>query len=172
MDNELRHTAAALLARLNTITTEDFSRGGDLAEREALRRALAGDEETETDLDGPWDLLLLERLAVLPEELRAGFCELAAVVYGWHYPAGERFRMSGPLLDLWVNVGLALGGRVPVPEYRRAHAAEAQTPRPDQDTLEEWEAEGIAEALDGCIVEPDGHCEHGSPSWLLHLGLI
>lgn len=29
-----------------------------------------------------------------------------------------------------------------------------------------------AMALDECEVEPDGHCEHGSPSWLLHLGLM
>ena len=29
-----------------------------------------------------------------------------------------------------------------------------------------------AMALDECEVEPDGHCEHGSPSWIRHLGLI
>ena len=28
------------------------------------------------------------------------------------------------------------------------------------------------EATDGCRVEPDGICEHGQPSWLLHLGSI
>lgn len=43
---------------------------------------------------------------------------------------------------------------------------------PDEDQLEEWLDEGVCEALDGCMVEPDGHCPHGSPSWLLHLGLI
>jgi len=31
---------------------------------------------------------------------------------------------------------------------------------------------GVAEATDGCVVEPDGHCEHGCPSWLLELGYI
>lgn len=29
-----------------------------------------------------------------------------------------------------------------------------------------------AMALDECEVEPDGRCEHGSPSWIRHLGLI
>lgn len=43
---------------------------------------------------------------------------------------------------------------------------------PSMDELDEWLSEGICEALDGCIVEPDGYCPHGSPSWLLHLGLI
>ncbi len=32
--------------------------------------------------------------------------------------------------------------------------------------------DGIAEAEDGCTVELDGKCEHGSASWLLILGLI
>jgi hypothetical protein len=43
---------------------------------------------------------------------------------------------------------------------------------PDLAQLEEWLAEGGAEATDGCWVEPDGTCEHGCPSWLLVLGLI
>jgi len=44
--------------------------------------------------------------------------------------------------------------------------------KPDLETLEGWEEEGGAEAVDGCWVEPDGVCEHGAPSWLLVLGLI
>lgn len=43
---------------------------------------------------------------------------------------------------------------------------------PTLEELMEWESQGYCEALDGCIVEPDGHCEHGKPSWLLHLGMI
>ena len=43
---------------------------------------------------------------------------------------------------------------------------------PDMETLEVWIWEGICEATDGCICEPDGHCVHGFPSWLLELGLI
>ncbi|MGF6881716.1 hypothetical protein ABH933_001227 [Nocardia sp. GP40] len=38
--------------------------------------------------------------------------------------------------------------------------------------LEEWAVDSVAEATDGCEVEPDGTCEHGRPSWLLALGLI
>jgi hypothetical protein len=43
---------------------------------------------------------------------------------------------------------------------------------PDLQTLMEWMDEGVCEATDGCLVEPDGHCSHGHPSWLLELGLI
>ena len=43
---------------------------------------------------------------------------------------------------------------------------------PDLEQLTEWVSDGICEATDGCIVEPDGTCEHGRPSWLLRLGMI
>ena len=32
--------------------------------------------------------------------------------------------------------------------------------------------EAVAETTDGCLVEPDGVCRHGHPSWLLRLGVI
>ena len=38
-------------------------------------------------------------------------------------------------------------------------------------SLEEW-SEGIAEAVDGAQVEPDGYSPNGAPSWLLVCGLI
>ena len=38
--------------------------------------------------------------------------------------------------------------------------------------LMEWMDSGKCKATDGCIVEPDGTCEHGYPSWLLYGGLI
>lgn len=43
---------------------------------------------------------------------------------------------------------------------------------PSIDELEDWMFDGVAEATDGCLVEPDGICEHGNPSWLIKLGLI
>jgi len=43
---------------------------------------------------------------------------------------------------------------------------------PTIEELEAWSEEGICEATDGCRVEPDGTCEHGHKSWLLHLGMI
>jgi len=47
------------------------------------------------------------------------------------------------------------------------------TEEPDLDTLQDWMfADGICEATDGCIVEPDGECEHGYPSWLIYKSLI
>ena len=44
--------------------------------------------------------------------------------------------------------------------------------KPSLDDLEAWEADGGCEAVDGCWVESDGHCEHGTPSWLLVMGLV
>ena len=43
---------------------------------------------------------------------------------------------------------------------------------PDLETLEEWFLDSICEATDGCVVEHDGTCPHGHPSWFLRLGLI
>lgn len=43
---------------------------------------------------------------------------------------------------------------------------------PDPADLSEMVFDSICEATDGCTVEPDGTCEHGHPSWLLHFGLI
>lgn len=43
---------------------------------------------------------------------------------------------------------------------------------PTTEQLESWVMDGDCEATDGCIVEPDGHCEHGKPSWLLKLGFM
>lgn len=43
---------------------------------------------------------------------------------------------------------------------------------PSLRTMERWVFDGIAKATDGCSVEPDGTCPHGSRSWLLELGLI
>ena len=46
---------------------------------------------------------------------------------------------------------------------------------PDLEELQEWvNDDGGCEAAcpHGCWVEPDGHCEHGHPSWLLVLVMI
>lgn len=98
-ETELRQAARALLARLDDLTTAEFSLGGERAERERLRQALDQVQDVE-------------------------------------------------------------------------FAPEDDAEQPDMDQLDEWLDEGYCEALDGCIVEPDGTCPHGQPSWLLHLGLI
>lgn len=43
---------------------------------------------------------------------------------------------------------------------------------PDFEEIENMVFDSIAEATDGCQVEPDGICPHGHPSWLIRLGLI
>lgn len=48
----------------------------------------------------------------------------------------------------------------------------ATTPVPEVAQLEEWMSDAGCQATDGCWVEPDGKCEHGHSSWMLHMGLI
>jgi hypothetical protein len=43
---------------------------------------------------------------------------------------------------------------------------------PSLKTLERWSFDGIAESVFGERVEPDGHDQYGSPSWLLFFGYI
>lgn len=43
---------------------------------------------------------------------------------------------------------------------------------PEFVTLAQFLFESVAETTDGCLVEPDGICRHGHPSWLLRLGVI
>ena len=44
--------------------------------------------------------------------------------------------------------------------------------RPSLEELKEMIIDGVCVSTDGCIVEPDGRCEHGHPSWLIKLGYI
>lgn len=55
---------------------------------------------------------------------------------------------------------------------RTGRFPEPEVPEPTEDELAAWTMDSVAEATDGCEVEPDGICEHGHPSWLLRLGLI
>jgi hypothetical protein len=46
-------------------------------------------------------------------------------------------------------------------------------PQPSMEELESWVLDlEECQATDGCLIEPDGVCEHGHPSWMLYLGLI
>lgn len=48
-----------------------------------------------------------------------------------------------------------------------------EVPQPSMEELERAALfDGVCDATDGCMVEPDGMCEHGHPSWLIYLGLI
>lgn len=67
--------------------------------------------------------------------------------------------------------------RVAVPECPSCHRKQgerhkATTPTPSFRKLERWVFDGVAEATDGCRVEPDGTCPHGHSSWLLVLGYM
>ena len=44
--------------------------------------------------------------------------------------------------------------------------------RPSNDVLNRALDSGECPATDGCMVEPDGECPHGYPSWLVYLELI
>lgn len=59
---------------------------------------------------------------------------------------------------------------------RHGHISEDPNPeearRPSMSELESMMMDSECYATDGCYVEPDGHCQHGKPSWLLQMGLI
>ena len=57
-------------------------------------------------------------------------------------------------------------------KYRAQGFHTAEVDPPDNEELETWLLEGVAEAIDGCETEPDGYCPHGTPSWFLVLGMI
>lgn len=59
---------------------------------------------------------------------------------------------------------------VPGPTGRIKHRI--VRPVPSLDDLERWSEDGECETTDGCVVEPDGRCEHGHPSWMLVLGFV
>ena len=69
---------------------------------------------------------------------------------------------------------------MPLERYPGVPAEQPKKPRwpqptqspPDVHVLCDWEMSGGCEATDGCWVEPDGICEHGHQSWLLHMGMI
>jgi hypothetical protein len=44
-------------------------------------------------------------------------------------------------------------------------------PQPETETIMNWFWSVKVEATDGCMVEPDGVCEHNYPSWLIHLNI-
>lgn len=76
----------------------------------------------------------------------------------------SRWDGSGPMPDLICvscHANLTKGER-----HKVTHKA------PSIRTMERMSNEGRAYATDGCIVEPDGRCEHGHRSWMLVLGYI
>lgn len=58
------------------------------------------------------------------------------------------------------------------PDCNRTVKVRLGNKAPSIPTMSRWVSDGIAKALDGCEVEPDGDCEHGCPSWLRALGYI
>ena len=58
--------------------------------------------------------------------------------------------------------------------YQTRHPTAIRVGKPPSfSKLEEWHYDSGCETVKcGCWVEPDGHCRHGMPSWLLALGLI
>lgn len=49
---------------------------------------------------------------------------------------------------------------------------EPSVPEPEFVALALFLYDAVAISTDGCLVEPDGVCQHGHPSWLRRLGVI
>ena len=54
----------------------------------------------------------------------------------------------------------------------RGQGPKPTVPEPDIEEIGAMVMDDVAEATDGCTVEPDGICPDGHPSWLLYLGII
>lgn len=73
----------------------------------------------------------------------------------------------------WLAKGVIQGDVDQTAATSESKWPEPTTDEPDQDTIFDWLImDGNCEATDGCLIEPDGICYHGHPSWLLRLGLI
>jgi hypothetical protein len=55
---------------------------------------------------------------------------------------------------------------------RKSPWPEPTTSPPSLEQLEDWALDSNCEATDGCVVECDGVCPDGHPSWLIKLGMI
>jgi hypothetical protein len=64
-----------------------------------------------------------------------------------------------------------MDGRAPTTNPPRKEVNRMRCPSP-LELQRQVEEDGSCEATDGCVVEPDGTCDHGQPSRLLALGLI
>ncbi len=67
----------------------------------------------------------------------------------------------------------ALKAEIKQEDYLQKHPeAKIVDSPPSMEMMGEWVNDGVAEALGGCRVEPDGECEHGFPSWVRAMGYI
>ncbi len=99
-------------------------------------------------------------------------------MYGRLTPDGDHLDIFHPchqadlaeFADIWAR-NIEMQGWLEDGQLRKPTPPVKPTP-PDIETLMAWEADGGCAAIDGCWVEPDGICPHGSHSWLLELGMI
>jgi hypothetical protein len=72
----------------------------------------------------------------------------------------------------WLEQGMVnIAAKIGVDGERRW--PEPTVDDPDEDQVEAWLMDvELCEATDGCIVEVDGICPHGHPSWLRRMGLV
>lgn len=86
----------------------------------------------------------------------------------------ERVLPIGSALIRWDERAAEFRGADGAP-VRLGHSTAARAlgkKPPGMGTMAKWVDEGVARSVLGRRVEPDGRDEHGSPSWLLALGLI
>lgn len=75
---------------------------------------------------------------------------------------------AGKAIATWIVDGSAT--ERPIGALSAARGLEIE--QPDLDQLSEWVHDGVCDSILGERVEPDGIDEHGSPSWLLAMGML
>lgn len=75
---------------------------------------------------------------------------------------------AGKATATWAKDGEAQTTRISALSAAKALEIEA----PDEEQIKAWVHDSVCESILGERVEPDGVDEHGSPSWLLAMGLL
>ena len=90
-------------------------------------------------------------------------------------PVGTNLAVTFTAGQMVANLTGGTAGGVPVSLKLRCSSLPRYFSRFKEPTtymLEKWSDDGVAKSMLGKRVEPDGHDDEGSPSWMLVMGLI
>jgi hypothetical protein len=92
---------------------------------------------------------------------------------GTEYAVGTNFELKWLADKPSITVLVASDGREIKVGSIRLHKYFGTPKPPATNTLMKWEFDrGVCKTILGNVTEPDGHDEHGAPSWMLVMGVI
>ena len=123
---------------------------------------------------GGADWYIIERDAGSPDDNVQG---VQAQAYGFSCLNGDRINAEFGYIciDELIRFGVELDlyyTPESVKDLKERYGKTSADDVTSDDLINQYMSEGVCPALDGCTVELDGHCPHGSPSVVLSAGLI